>query len=101
MRPKLRSQTVFCFSSTTPVPAGAASVDASIIATKDANVSIESSAAKVWSDIPDTQYAEVSIVLRNRNNGAASTIAPDGVVYVWAEESGKTESYQLFDHLIN
>ena len=65
-----------------------ASADASIIATKDANVSIETdrNAAGNFPTL-DTKYAEVDLTVRQANNTAYNTLTP---VYVWAEQSGKS-----------
>ena len=65
-----------------------ASADASIIATKDANVSVETdrNAVSVFPTL-DTKYAEVDLTVRQANNAAYDTATP---VFVWAEQSGKS-----------
>ena len=71
-----------------PVEYGTASVNASVIATKDAKASIES-AATATTSFPslDTKYTSIEIALKTAGNQAAKTIAD---MYIWAEESGKS-----------
>lgn len=75
----------------TPDPDGKASVDASILATVDSNVSIEVNGGATTSNVNewiDTKYAELDLVFRANNNAAAKAPAE---VYIWAEESGKSK----------
>lgn len=71
----------------TPTPSGTASVDASIIATTDANATVEvqNDALTIFPSL-DTRYAEVDVVFKNASNGSAPAVP----VYIWAEESGKS-----------